>query len=219
MMIGSQHFQQRSKDVLLALKASSAYVNSLGRLQLQKLIYLFDILAIAWREVDGSNTFSPWNHGPYDQTIQNAVDSLAFRGFVAIDTLSFAGTRKAQSSYSLTRAGESAVDGLSTDGPFNDDLDLLNEISAEINRRGWSNIKSIVYSEPTYNTARATKQGVKLSVNLDHNLSWKLIREIRDGFESRRDEPMSKRTLIQVFFATLDEFGTTPDADFVTKDT
>jgi len=217
-MFRSHHLQQRSKDVLLALKASSAYVNSLGRLQLQKLIYLFDILAIAWREVDGSNTFSPWNHGPYDQTIQNAVDSLAFRGFVAIETLSFAGTRKAQSTYSLTGAGESAVEGLSTDGPFMDDLDLLCEISAEINRRGWSNIKNIVYSEPTYNTARATKQGVKLSVNADHNLSWKLIREIRDGFEARRDTPMSKRTLIQVFFATLDEYETSPDADLATKD-
>jgi len=217
MIIGSQHFQQRNKDVLLALKASSAYVDSIGRLQLQKLIYLFDILAIAWREVAGSNTFSPWNHGPYDQTIQNAVDSLAFRGFVAIDTLSFAGTRKAQSSYSLTAAGESAVEGLSADGPFRDDLDLLSEISAEINRRGWSTIKKIVYSEPTYNTARVTKQGARLSVNSDHNLSWKLIKAIRDGFEVRRDQPMSKRTLIQVFFAMLDEYGTTPDAELAIK--
>jgi hypothetical protein len=216
-MTGSKHLEQRSKDVLLALAASSPHITSLGRLQLQKLIYLFDILAIAWRDVSGSETFQPWNHGPYDRAIQNAVDGLAFRGPVAINSLSFSGTRKAQASYSLTSVGKVAVEGLRIESPFADDLALFDEISEEINRRGWSNIKEIVYSEPTYNTARITKQGTTLSVDQKYNLSWKVIKGIRDGFEIARDSPMSKRTLVQVFFATIDEYRVSPDANLATK--
>lgn len=212
-----QHLDQRAKDVLLALATASAHVEGLGRLQLQKLIYLFDILAVLWRDVDGSNSFLPWNHGPYDRTIQNAVDCLAFRGLVSIDELSFRDVRKAHCSYSLTSAGKLAVERLVKEEAFANDIDLFREIALEITRRGWSKIKEIVYSEPTYNTARVTEQGTTLFVSQNYNLSWKLVRGVRDGFELGRKKPMSRRTLVQVFFATLDQYRIMPESDLLKK--
>jgi hypothetical protein len=216
-MTSSQHLDQRTKDVLLALATASAHKDGLARLQLQKFIYLFDILAIAWRDVEGSNTFLPWNHGPYDRTIQNAVDCLAFRGLVSIAELSFRDVRKAQCLYSLTPAGKLAVERLVKEKPFANDIDLFREMSMEINRRGWSKIKDIVYSEPTYNTARVTQQGTTLFVSQNYNLAWKLVRGVRDGFELGRQKPMSRRTLVQVFFATLDQYRLMPEADLLKK--
>jgi hypothetical protein len=207
------HVEQRSKDVLFALLAATNHVQALGRLQLQKLIYLFDILAIAWREVSGSESFSPWKHGPYDLTIQNAADCLAFRGLVSINKLRFRGVRKAHAAYSLTAAGKIAVEQLSGEKHFADDLALFEEIAREVNRRGWSEIKEIVYSEPTYNLARSINRGNRLSVRQSQNLSWKLITQIRTGFEAGRTHPMSRRTLVQVFFAMLDEYRETPEAN------
>lgn len=207
------HLEQRTKDVLFALTAATEYVQSLGRLQLQKTIYLFDILAIAWRQVAGSESFSPWKNGPYDLTIQNAVDSLCFRGLVSINKITFRGIRKTHAAYSLTEVGRIAVEQLSSEEHFADDLALFHEIAREVDGRGWSDIKEIVYSEPTYNLARATNRGHRLSVRQGQNLSWKLITQIRTGFEAGRTRPMSRRTLVQVFFAMLDEYRETPEAN------
>lgn len=207
------HLEQRTKDVLFALTAATEYVQALGRLQLQKTIYLFDILAIAWRQVGGSESFSTWKNGPYDMTIQNAVDSLCFRGLVSINKITFIGIRKTHAAYSLTKIGRIAVEKLSREEHFADDLALFREIAEEVDRRGWSDIKQIVYSEPTYNLARATNRGNRLSVRQSQNLSWKLIAQIRTGFEAGRTRPMSRRTLVQVFFAMLDEYRETPEAN------
>src|ERR1051325_3821111 len=89
----------RSKDVLFALAAASAFDQRLGRLALQKFVYLFDLLALAWREIGGSETFRPWRNGPYDLSIQNTVDSLAFRGLTVINDLSFRRTRNTECNY------------------------------------------------------------------------------------------------------------------------
>src|SRR5687767_2139915 len=100
---------RRCKDVLFALSAAATHQQALGRLALQKLIYLHDVLSIVWREVSASEGFLAWRNGPYDLAIQNAVDSLAFRGLVSISGLHFRKTRNAECHYALTEAGRTAV--------------------------------------------------------------------------------------------------------------
>lgn len=214
-MPSSGHGDQRSKDVLFALSAASDYNQQLGRLALQKLIYLFDVIALAWRQIGAQPGFRPWHNGPYDPMIQNAVDALAFRGLVNITDLSFRRTKNAECRYSLTDAGKTSVGNLSKSSALGDDLALFCEIAREIERRGWNRIKEIVYAEPTYSTARATEHGTMLSLDRSiENLSYQLLRDVREAFEMNRDTAMPRRTLVQVMFAILDEYRLTPDAKF-----
>jgi len=214
-MAESRFTDRRGKDVLFALAVSSSSKQQLGRLALQKFIYLFDVLALACREVGGSKAFRPWRNGPYDFAIQNTVDALAFRGFVSISNLSFRRTKNTECNYTLTEAGKTVVAQFKKDKAFYNDFSLFEEIALEINRRGWKNIKNIVYSEPTYRFARSNFQGNELALNSqDANLSWQLLNDLRKSFEVTRDKPMSRRTLVQVFFALLDEYATTPDSKF-----
>jgi hypothetical protein len=206
---------RRSKDVLFALAAAAPHDQPLGRLMLQKFVYLFDVLALAWREIGGSAAFRPWKNGPYDLAIQNAVDSLAFRGLATISNLSFRHARNTECTYQLTEAGSMAVRELCREAVLVDDYALFQEIAVEVNRRGWNHIKEIVYREPTFLSARSSRQGNALSLNQqDGNLSWQLLRDLRAGFDAIQDEPMSKRTLVQVFFALLDEYGSNPESRF-----
>jgi hypothetical protein len=41
-----------------------------------------------------------------------------------------------------------------------------------------------------------------------------LLRDVRAGFQAAQDQPMSKRTLVQVFFALLDEYTSHPESKF-----
>lgn len=204
---------QRSKDVLFALTASGECEEHLNRLQLQKLIYLFDILALTWRHVGASRGFRPWHNGPYDASIQNAVDALAFRGFVTVTKVTFRKTRNVEARYGLTDAGVDAVAGLAQSDALASDLQLLREIATEVNARGWDNIKAIVYAEPTYNRARSKAEMSHLPTdNVLENLSWRLLNDVKRAFDVDRTTPMSPRTLVQVLFAILDEYRMSPDA-------
>src|SRR5690242_9365902 len=81
-------FQQtvlnRMGDVMLALREAEKAAVSPTRIQLQKFVYLVDVLGQIvglLKPVHGHKTYK---NGPYDSAIQNAVDALAFRGFVRI---------------------------------------------------------------------------------------------------------------------------------------
>jgi len=203
---------QRSKDVLLALSVAAGWRQTLNRLQLQKLVYLFDVLALSWRHVGSPRGFRPWHNGPYDASIQNAVDALAFRGFVAASDVAFRRTRNAEARYSLTDAGAEAVDRLAENSAIADDLELLRAIAAEIDARGWKKIRQIVYAEPTYNRARAKSEMSELPVNnVLENLSSRLLADLKRAFDLDSAQPMSARTLVQALFAILDQYSAQED--------
>lgn len=203
---------QRSKDVLLALSVAGDFRQTLNRLQLQKLVYLFDVLALSWRHVGSPRGFRPWHNGPYDAAVQNAVDALAFRGFVAATDVAFRRTRNAEARYSLTEAGAQAVDRLAENAAIANDLQLLRAIGAEIDHRGWKKIKEIVYSEPTYNRARAKSEMSELPVNnVLENLSSRLLSDLKRAFDMDSAEPMSAGTLVQALFAILDQYRAQED--------
>jgi hypothetical protein len=199
---------ERFKDVLFALKSASEFKQDLGRLRLQKLIYLSDVLSVAWRKMSDPPGFIPYKNGPYDQRIQNAVDALAFRGLVTATSLSFRQPRITDTTYALTPEGQDTVDKLCEDDAFSEELTLFREIATEVNRRGWSKIKKLVYAEPTYEFARSTNRyGLLRMDSVSRNLSLRILRDFEDAFASERAEPISRRNFIQLFFAFLDEYG------------
>jgi uncharacterized protein YwgA len=196
----------RYKDVLFALQAANEVNVNLGRLQLQKLVYLADILAVAWRAIAKPTAFLPYKNGPYDPTIQNVVDALAFRGLVEVTEVAFRQPRITGSSYRLSKAGGHAIETVTVQPTMRDDLDLYREIAKEMDRRGWNNIKRLVYAEPTYEATSAGGTYRRLQTDTRAtNLSWRILNDFQDAFSIEESLPMSRTNLVQLFFAILDE--------------
>ena len=196
----------RYKDVLFALRAANELGESLGRLQLQKLIYLADVLSGAWRKIGKPAAFLPYKNGPYDPSIQNVVDTLAFRGLAEVTGLAFRQPRITGSNYRLSDAGNRAVDTTVDLQAMADDLELYREIAREVDKRGWKNIKALVYAEPTYEASSERSGSRRLRTGTRAtNLTSRLLNDFQEAFSREELRPISRSNLIQVFFALLDE--------------
>jgi hypothetical protein len=196
----------RSKDVLFALAAAEEVSQPLGRLPLQKMIYLADVLAPLWREASVPAGFSPYRNGPYDRRIQNTVDALVFRGIATVEAPpTFRRADNVECKYLLTEAGRDAVQKIAKESDFDDELGLFRAIAAEISRRGWHHIKALVYAEPTYDNARATGNWARLLTDSpSENLSRGFLRGLRVAMRTPGDRQISRGNLVKMFFAVLE---------------
>ena len=83
-MVKAQNIMNRMGDVVLALgEAEKSHIQP-TRIQLQKFVYLADVLGQLVGAMKLREGHKSYFNGPYDAAIQNAVDSLAFRGLVRI---------------------------------------------------------------------------------------------------------------------------------------
>src|ERR1035438_3464416 len=74
----------RMGDVMLALgEAGQAKVRP-TKIQLQKFVYLTDVLGQVVGSLKPREGHKTYRNGPYDPAIQNAVDALAFRGLARV---------------------------------------------------------------------------------------------------------------------------------------
>ena len=196
----------RFKDVLLALASAADHSVSLQRIQLQKFIYLHDILSAVWREIGKPNRFDPYKRGPYDRRIQNSVDALAFRGFVDVTSLDVQGLSLTKASYTLTQAGGELISILVEDAVLREEYQLGREIAIEIQRRGWRNLVDIVYSEPTYHKAKAANDGRTLQAgSTNRNQTARLARMFASSWGRTLERLPSKRVFVQTMFIVFDE--------------
>lgn len=195
----------RLKDVLFALAAATELGQPLGRLPLQKIIYLADVLSSVWRDVAKPPGFFPYHNGPYDLRIQNTVDSLVFRSFANVSAPKFRRKDQIECQYVLSQAGFAAVERLCAEANLKTDLDLFRQVAKEISRRGWENIKALVYAEPTYDTAKTVMGGRLLRVDSPSlNLSRGFLSGFREALQGPEGESVSPSNLVQLFFAVLE---------------
>ena len=197
---------QRFKDVLFAVAAASASNTGLGRLQLQKFIYLTNVFSAVWRTVSKPPDFRPDQRGPYDPQIQNAVDALVFRGLIEVRNVSFR-VQGVRANYRITPVGAEIVQTLSINPILREEFELCGEIAAEIMRRGWGELRSIVYAEPTYSTAKAKADSARLRVNRPGvNQTFRLARLFQASWERSAEFPVTPSMFVQVMFLVFDEF-------------
>lgn len=195
----------RTKDVVFALAASDELDHPIGRLALQKVIYLADILSGVWAKLARPGGFSPYKNGPYDSRIQNSVDALAFRGIVSVSTPTFRQLTNVECQYSLTDTGKSFVKQLVSKPDLKDELELFREIAREISRRGWVNIKDLVYAEPTYDLARSMGNSSRLPTNNPtKNLSHCYLKSLEKALSSPDGTVVTRENLVQIFFEILE---------------
>src|ERR1035441_10545017 len=150
-------------DVVLALgEAEKAHVQP-TRIQLQKFVYLTDVLGQlvgAMKLLEGHKIYF---NGPYDSAIQNAVDSLAFRGVVRIVGVWKTPSGSTGTKYALATPGQSLMSRLHEAPEFQRKVQVAKLVGTQMRKFGWSRIVDLVYAEPTFVALRPSGWGEQLA--------------------------------------------------------
>lgn len=195
---------QRYKDVLLSLAVAHNYGVDLGRLQLQKFIYLSDILSIIWETLAPRYGHYTYKNGPYDSGIQDAVDVLAFRGCVSIIQFTMRSGSTVTATYRISDIGLIIVNDMIKEDFFNRKYDMYKQIAHQVNKRGWDQLRNLVYSEASYSLRRADGNGQRLYSNsILKNESLRIILGFKSIIQSENVE-LTRKNLSFLFFDFLD---------------
>jgi len=161
-MAETQNIVNRMGDVVLALgEAEKAQVQP-TRIQLQKFVYLTDVLGQVVGTLKLSGGHKTYRNGPYDAAIQNAVDSLAFRGMVRIAGIWKTPSGGTGTKYALAAPGRHLLARLRETPEFARKVHAAGLVGTEMRKVGWSRIVDLVYAEPTFVATRPTGWGSRL---------------------------------------------------------
>ncbi len=196
----------RYKDVLLALSTADKHGQQLGRLQLQKFVYLADTLSLLW-ELASPKSYETYKQGPYDPNVQNAADVLAFRGAVNIVESNLDdGGNILSTKYQISKIGSQILANILEEEVIARKYELYQTIGRHINQRGWYKLKELVYSEATYLTMKAQGWGSPLETD---SLLTNDSLQILLGFNfllKDKSATLSKTNLVAIFFQVLDNY-------------
>jgi uncharacterized protein YwgA len=198
--------RRRFRDVLYALEVANKYSQALGRLQLQKFIYLADTLSLVW-DLASTDGYQTYKHGPYDSNVQNAVDVLSFRGAVDIAKMQYKAEIIIRVSYKISDKGIEIVENLRKDLDPGAKYELYEVLGSHVNARGWDSLKDLVYSEATFLTEKADGLGKPLNLNsFLSNQSFRILL----GFNNLVNVPnqkLSRKNLVSIFFRVFDNYS------------
>lgn len=175
----------RVRDVAICLYSARHRQQVFSKIQLQKLIYLMDILSICLDVVSVESGHQTYFHGPYDKNIQNSADMLAFWGFCDVRNIRV-NDRGVSCEYSLNNKGALWFDNLfETDENTRKRYEICNHLlEALINRNELKNLVSLVYAEPLFVKNKAFGYGVELNLNhLEDNDFYYFFLLIRDAYQ------------------------------------
>ena len=196
----------RMSDVVLALAAAGEHSEQLGKLRLQKFIYLTDAVSLLYSQLPPQETHTTYMHGPYDSAIQRAVDALAFRGFVTIHRIrhNVAGVR---ADYSLNEAGIQLAKRLKEE--LKGQWDVFRDVAVQVDQIGWRYLRALAYAEPTFATARTYGYGQALEVadglvNSSALILATMDRVLANDVAARRP---SRELIGSLFFRYLKEYA------------
>lgn len=195
----------RYSDVLISLYFVDKYnQNKIGKVQLQKLIYLADILAVLWEVLGPKYGHETYKYGPYDKDIQNAVDALVFRGFVDIVSFDISSGKSLDVKYKINDLGLDLYESIRKEKIINKKTDFYSHISYEVNKRNWFNLKSMVYSEPSFLSNKIEGYGYGFNhLSLLNNDSLRILYDFEKMLKP--GEKISKQNMIAIFFKLLDK--------------
>ncbi len=197
----------RMNDVAFALSESARFGHTLSRLQLQKFIYLSDVVGYVFEMLPPAQAHVTYKRGPFDAAIQNAVDALLFRGFVEASGVQKDSLGNIHANYRLTSAGEQWCALTRERMVFEKDRQVAAAIANHVEELGWTRLKKLVYAEPTFMTTRLQGFGKELNINdgLKNTASalfGLLDVGLRSGFPNSSRDPY---LIIQLLFRYLDQ--------------
>ena len=198
----------RMYDVVVALAAAKKHKQLLNRIRLQKFIYLLDVVSFLYEYLPPKRGHLTYKNGPYDQAIQNAVDSLAFRGFVSVYNVEYAPDGKKYAEYSINNVGKSWLERLNRIEGLKVRWEAALDIGQKVNTIGWHRLVPLVYAEPTFVRKRSQGYGQQLEPNngLENSAAF-LIEMINRGLSFGFEKKQADRELIiELFFRYLDSY-------------
>lgn len=199
----------RMGDVVLALnEAAEARVRP-TKIQLQKFVYLADVLGQVVGSLKPREAHKTYRNGPYDAAIQNAVDALAFRGLVTVAGVWRTPSGHLATSYQLAAPGREFVQRISQHPAFFRKARMAGLVGAELRAYGWNRIVSLVYAEPTFVATRPTGWGSRLAAEDGLQVSTAFVVAVmRRAAETLDPEhPARAEWITGRFFAYLDDYG------------
>lgn len=161
-MPSSDKLFNRMADVIFALgEAESARVRP-TKIQLQKFVYLADVLCQIVGAMKPRDAHLTYRNGPYDPAVQNAVDCLAFRGLVRVAGVWRTPSGHLATSYALSEPGRKFLQRLRSSPSLSRKSRIAALVGDELLHLGWDRIVALVYAEPTYVSTRPTGWGSAL---------------------------------------------------------
>lgn len=199
----------RMRDVVFALSAAKKYDYALSKIQLQKFIYLLDITSFFYKYLPPLKAYDTYKRGPYDVDIQNAADSLVFRGLVAATKVIVLSDKSKQAQYELTDAGQSWVLDLIDVEDFKIRNEAADSVATQLDRIGWNRLVKLVYSEPTFIARRphGLGQAIDITDGLDSSAAFLvelMLKSIRRGDSTIN---VSRENINTLFFRYLDVYS------------
>lgn len=143
-------FLLRIKDVSLCLLIAKKYECLLGRLEIQKIIYLVDSISAYLFVLSGTKGHQTYFYGPYDKNIQNALDALVIRDLAEMCDIKV--TNTVSCNYLITNSGVCWVDNLiKASASIKYRIQIVDGvIYSLVERNRIHKVKDLVYAEPLY---------------------------------------------------------------------
>lgn len=144
-------FLLRIKDVSLCLLSANRFNIEVGRLEMQKIIYLIDNMSAYLFILSGRKGHQTYYYGPYDKNIQNALDALTIRDIAHMKKINII-NKNISCAYGLTESGLQWSEGLLKNSKsIAYRFQIVNGIMYSlVNRNLLSAVKELVYAEPVY---------------------------------------------------------------------
>src|SRR6267378_2820370 len=165
--------------------------------------YLYDALP----PIDHHRTY---RHGPYDVNLQNAIDSLGFRGLVLIRNVGKTNYGGIQATYELTQAGLAFGNRLRAHGAFKGKYRIAMRVGQNLQEYGWGRLIDLVYGEPTFMSARTHGYGHDLTIQDGlENSAATIFRVIENLMTpSPAQSSISEEYVADLFMDYLDQMAT-----------
>jgi hypothetical protein len=196
-------------DVALALNEAAQVKVQPTKIQLQKFVYLTDVLGQVVGSLKPKEAHKTYRNGPYDAAIQNAVDALAFRGLVTVAGVWRTPSGHLATSYKLAAPGGEFVQRISQHQAFAKKTRMASLVGAELRVHGWNRIVSLVYAEPTFVATRPTGWGSRLAAEDGLQVSTAFVVAVlrRAAGTLDPERPASAEWITGRFFAYLDDYA------------
>ena len=200
----------RMRDVGLALRAAKDRNQHLNKIRLQKFVYLLDAVSRLYELLPPGRRYRTYLFGPFDATVQNAVDCLAFRGFVQMlgaEPIKNGSERSVE--YALTSSGERWTSLLIREVSIRDRFEMACDIANQLDSRGWGRLRSLVYAEPTFVSRRGLGFGQLLEPeNGMKNSSAYLLQTMERVLQREsEDVTVARPLLVNLYFEYLTRYA------------
>lgn len=181
---------RRYNETLFALEAAEHVGwQYLSRIQVQKILYLTEMLGPFQQFIISRLEYYPWHRGPYSKSLQNGIDHLVARGLATItyyhlrQTTQVVPTRDDKVEvvqYQITDSGHSLIKSLCSYEGNMDTRRLVQLVCELVDLYGVSNILNLVYEEPTFSELKARGKADFIDPESENNQTLELLSFIDD---------------------------------------